>query len=154
MFFHDRVDPRKFSVIKYLTTPKTLTDVRNFFGLIDWFIRFIENCSGVAAPHTTLTKKDQGMQKWDSILDNSFELLKEWISTFTILIYPNRRRKVRTIVDASLFPLGGNLTPLDESSHDRMIAFFSKNFLSAENDYTTNDRELMGLIIFLETFLC
>ncbi len=35
-----------------------------------------------------------------------------------------------------------------------MIAFFSKKLSQAEQNYTTNDRELLGIIYFLQRFRC
>ena len=46
------------------------------------------------------------------------------------------------------------MTQLDENGHDRVIAFFSKKISPAECNYTANDRELFGLVKFLERFRC
>ena len=43
---------------------------------------------------------------------------------------------------------------LDDSGKDRVIAFFSKKVTPAEQNHTTNDKELLGLIYFLQRFRC
>ena len=37
---------------------------------------------------------------------------------------------------------------------DRVIAFFSRKLTPAEENYSANDRELLGLVCFLERFRC
>lgn len=44
------------------------------------------------------------------------------------------------------------MTQFDENGHDRVMVFFSKKVSSAEKHYKENDRELPGLILFLEGF--
>ncbi len=46
------------------------------------------------------------------------------------------------------------MTQLDEAGKDRVLAFYSKKLSSAERNYTTNDRELLGIIYFLMRFRC
>ena len=43
---------------------------------------------------------------------------------------------------------------MDSDNRDRVIAFFSKKLSQAEQNYSANDRELLGLIYFLERFRC
>ena len=50
--------------------------------------------------------------------------------------------------------MGGTLTQLDADGRDRVIAFFSKKLSLAEQNYTANDRELLGLVCFLQRFRC
>lgn len=57
-------------------------------------------------------------------------------------------------IDASAFAVGGTLTQRDSTGHDRAIAYFSKRLNPAEENYTANDRELLGLVYFLERFCC
>lgn len=149
-----RVDPKKVEVLREWPQPKTLTDVRSFMGLLQFFRRFIKDFSKLASPLTNLTKKGQGIQKWDDKCDKAFEALKKSITTAPILVAPDWKNPFRGHVDASEFAVGGTLTQLDESGKDRVIAFFSKKLSPAEQNYTANDRELLGLVYFLQRFRC
>lgn len=53
-----------------------------------------------------------------------------------------------------LLAVGGTLTQLDEEGHDRAVAYFSKRLNNAEENYSANDRELLGLLYFLRRFRC
>lgn len=94
------------------------------------------------------------MHKWDDKCDESFTKLKNAITSAPILISPNWKKPFRGYIDASQFAVGGPLTQCDENGKDRVIAYFSKKRSETEMNYTTNDRELLALVKFLERFSC
>jgi len=149
-----KVDPRKVEILKTWPKPDSITDIRSFLGLLQFFRRFIPKFSQIAAPLTNLTKKGSGVHDWDETCDEAFSKLKRLITEAPILIAPDWSKPFRGHVDASQTAVGGTLTQLDESGRDRVIAFFSKKLCDAEKNYTANDRELLGLVKFLERFRC
>ena len=60
----------------------------------------------------------------------------------------------RDQVDASETAAGGGLTQQDEQDKDRVIALILGKLTPAEENYSANDRELLGLVYFLEIFRC
>ena len=149
-----RVNPEKVAVLRDWPKPKSLTEVRSFIGLLQFFRRFIKGFSEVAAPLTGLTRKGKGIAAWDSTCDDSFNTLKQAITTSPILTSPNWSRPFRCHVDASQKAVGGTLTQLDEEGNKRVVAFFSKRLSEVEERYTANERELLGLVYFLKRFRC
>ena len=148
------VNPAKVEVLKSWPKPKTLTEVRSFMGLLQFFRRFIKDFSKVSAPLTNLTKKGMGIRKWNKKCDESFQALKDKITSAPILIPPSWNKPFRGHIDASETAVGGTLTQLDNEGMDRVIAFFSRKLSPAEENYSANDRELLGLVYFLERFRC
>lgn len=53
-----RVDEQKIETIQDWPVPTTLTQLRGFLGLCNYYRRFIRGFSHLAAPLTQLTKKD------------------------------------------------------------------------------------------------
>lgn len=53
-----RVDPRKVEAIRDWPTPTTVTQVRSFLGLANYFRRFMQGYASMSAPLSDLTKKD------------------------------------------------------------------------------------------------
>ena len=51
------VDPEKIEAIMNWPTPRNVTDVRSFMGLVGYYRRFIEGFSKVAHPTTPFQKK-------------------------------------------------------------------------------------------------
>ena len=95
-----------------------------------------------------------GIGKWDNKCDNAFQKLKDAIIKAPIIVSCNWKKTFRGHVDASQTAVGGTLTQLDDNGKDLVIAFYSKKLSSTEADYTTNDRELLGLILFLQRSIC
>ncbi len=62
------------------------------------------------------------------------------------------KKSFRGQIDASNSTVRGTLTELDEVGKDRVIADYSKNLSSVEQNYSTNDRELLGIMYLLMMF--
>ena len=58
-----RFNPEKVKVLKTWPKPDTLTDLRSFLRLLQFFRRFISGFSEIATPLTNITKKDKGIEK-------------------------------------------------------------------------------------------
>lgn len=69
---HDKVD-----AIKSWSYPKTITRLRIFLWLVQFFIRFIPKVSELAAPSTEMTNKNRNVWNWGAKSQLTFELLKE-----------------------------------------------------------------------------
>jgi hypothetical protein len=70
------VDPEKIEAIKEWPTPKNVTKVRSFMGLVGYYRRFIEGFSKISHPITSLQKKGIKFE-WTPKCEESFQLLKE-----------------------------------------------------------------------------
>ncbi|GKF25774.1 putative reverse transcriptase domain-containing protein [Tanacetum coccineum] len=53
------VNPAKIEAVKNWASPTTPSEIRQFFGLIGYYRRFIEGFSKIAKPMTELTQKNQ-----------------------------------------------------------------------------------------------
>ena len=149
-----RVNPDKLQVVRDWPRPRSLTELRSFMGLLQFFRRFIRRFSHIAAPMTNLTKKGIGISRWDEECDCAFQKLKEAITTAPVLVSPDWQKPFRCHVDASQRAVGGTLAQLDDKGVDRVVAYYSRKLSSAEQDYTANERELLGLVYCLKRFRC
>ena len=70
------VNEEKVKTIKEWSTPKSITEVRNFHGLSSFYRRFVKNFSTLAAPLIEIVKKSMGF-KWGSEQDCAFIEIKE-----------------------------------------------------------------------------
>ncbi|KAJ9582111.1 hypothetical protein L9F63_003567, partial [Diploptera punctata] len=81
-------DPNKIQAVTEFPTPKTPKDIKSFLGLAGYYRKFIEEFSAIAKPLTELLKKDKKW-KWEDTEQNSFNKLKDKLTTAPLLQYPD-----------------------------------------------------------------
>ena len=143
-----RVNPEKVHVVQTWPRPTSLTELRAFIGLLQFFRSFMRGFSDIAALLTSLTRKGSGMHNWNAACDKAFTKLKDSITTAPVLISPDWSKPFRCHVDASQLAVGGTLTQNDENGAEHEIAYCSKNLSETEQAYTANERELLALVYF------
>ena len=72
----------------------------------------------------------------------------------SLSVSPDWSKSFTCYIDAPQTAVGGTLTKLDKNGRDLVIAFYSKKLSPTESVYTASDRELFGLISFLNRFRC
>ena len=83
----------------------TVTEIQSFLGLAGYYRRFVQDFSRIAAPITRLTQKNMKFE-WLDACENSFQILKEKLTTAPVLTLPNREDKFTVYYDASRVGLG------------------------------------------------
>lgn len=105
-----RVDTARVEVINNWPKPKSITELRGFIGLVQFFRRFVKDFSGISNPLTDLTKKSNAIRAWNISCDMDFNKMKQVLSTAPVLIAPNWAAPFTIHVDTSEFSVGGTLT--------------------------------------------
>jgi hypothetical protein len=103
------IDPEKIKAIMEWPVPKDVADIRSFMGITRYYHRFIEGFSKITYPITSLEKK--GIKfNWSEKCEDSFNKLKELLTTAPILKVEDLDKYFTICVDASKERLGGVLT--------------------------------------------
>jgi hypothetical protein len=148
-----RVDTKKTAVVKDWPQPKTLTQLRSFLGLSNYFRRFIKNYSTMIAPLTTLTKKNKSVvADWDASCTAAFAAVKQALMSAPVLVAPDFTANAGTfevIADASLVGVGAALT-----QGGKAVAYFSRKLSPAEQKYTTTEQECLAVLCALREWRC
>jgi hypothetical protein len=144
-----KVDPKKIQAVKDYPKPKTVTDVRAFLGLCNYFRKYVRGYSHVAHPLTDLTNKDATLKSWNKTHDKSFEQLKKALTEAPVLKIADFSKPFTIVSDASIIGTGAVLL-----QDDQPIAYCSKKLSKAERNYFTTEQELLGVIHALEEFRC
>jgi len=94
------VNPAKIEAVKEWEQPRSGTDIRSFLGLAGYYRRFIENFSKIAKPMTNLLKKTNEFE-WTPECEQSFQTLKQKLTTTPVLALPDIQKDFVVYCDAS-----------------------------------------------------
>ena len=94
------MNPQKIEVVVSWKPPKNVSEVRSFLGLAEYYRKFVEGFSRIAAPLTKLIRKDVKYD-WVDACQQSFEKLKGRLTSAPIIALPNGRYGFVAYKDAS-----------------------------------------------------
>lgn len=145
--------PSKIEAIKQFPPPQSLTKLREFLGMANFYRRFIPHCADLMQPLTDrlCTKVKNKPITLTPLELQAFENVKHALVQATMLHHPNFKAPVSLMVDASDFAVGGVLQQLiDGVWHP--LSFFSKRLQKAESKYSTFGRELLAIYLSIRYF--
>ncbi|KAL3698608.1 hypothetical protein R1sor_012684 [Riccia sorocarpa] len=145
------VDNEKVKVIIALEPPTNLRELRAFLGHVGYYRRFIQNYASLAAPLTKLLKKDQ-LYEWKEEQQKAFEKMKVALVSAPVLRSPKWGDPFHVYVDTSSFAIGTILSQKDENNKDFPIYYASRQLNEAEKNYTTTEREALGMVYSCKKF--
>jgi hypothetical protein len=114
------VDPKKVATILDWKAPKDVRGIKSFIGMVGYYRCFIEGFSKIVRPITALLAKKVEF-KWTPACQESFETLKEKLTTAPVLILPDVHKSFSVYCDASYTGLGCVLM-----QEGRVVAYSSR----------------------------
>jgi len=133
------VDPSKVDVVSQWETSKSVIEARSFLGLAGYYRRFIEGFSKLALLLTQLTCKGKAFV-WDT-----FNELKQRLTTALVLILPKPDEPFVVYCDASMLGFGGVLM-----QDNKVVAYASWQLRIHERNYPTHHLELAAVVFVLK----
>ena len=100
------MDPKKIKSIEDWPTPTSVTDIRSFLRLADYYRKFIESFLRIACPMNALKNKEN-KSLWKTKCEESFQILKQLLTTAPILQFADLNGDFVVFIDASKEGLGG-----------------------------------------------
>jgi hypoxanthine-guanine phosphoribosyltransferase len=137
-------DPKKVEAVVRFPAPENERDVKAFLGLVGYYRKFIEQFSALAKPLTDLLRKEK-LWQWTEMEQESFENLKEKLTKFPVLQYPDFMQPFLLTTDASGYALGAVLSQ-GTVGKDKPIAYASRALNEAETRYSTVEKECLAIV--------
>ena len=120
-----------------------ITEIRSFLGLARYYRKFIKDFSKIAAPLTRLTRKQEKFV-WNEACEQSFQMLKECLTSAPMLALPEEAKLFTVYCDTSRIGLSCVLM-----QNGKVIAYASRQLRKHEENYPTHDLELAVVIFAL-----
>lgn len=145
-------DEAKLKSIAEYPVPKNVSELRAFLGIAGYYRRFVQSFATVASPLTALLKK-QTIYRWTPDAQESFEGLKARLISHPILRCPDYQLPFILYTDASNTGLGAILSqqdPVDKAEY--VVCYASRTMNPAERNYSTTERECLGIVWAIANF--
>ncbi|XP_070170800.1 uncharacterized protein [Polyergus mexicanus] len=135
--------------------PKTIHELRRFIGIINFYHRCLKNAASHQAVLTDYLKdsrkRDKRLVTWTSEAEEALKNCKEELLRVTTLAHPAPTVPLILTCDASDFAVGASLEQVIDGVN-KPIAFFSKKLDDTQRNYSTYDRELLGIYLAIKHF--
>jgi hypothetical protein len=141
----------KVEAIDHMSPPTNVRQLRRFLGMSGFYRRFCPNFSSVAAPLTTLLKRNVKFV-WDTPCQSAFEQIKAMLTSNPVLKAPEFGKPFKLAVDASEVGVGAVLLQEDTNGMDHPIAYFSQKLNAGQSNYSTIEKEALALVLALQHF--
>ena len=143
------VDTGKIAAVQDWPVPTSVKELQGFLGLCNYFRRFIPKYSEIAVPLTDMTKLGNWHQPLTEKELTAFNTLKKALVSPPVLAIPQFDKPFEVITDASDKAYGAIL-----QQEGRPVAYMSKKFTPAEQNYPTHDRECLAIVAAYREWRC
>ena len=149
-----KVDPAKVAAVAEWPRPQSLTELRSFLGLANYFRRFMQGYAQHTAPLNKLLSGaalKQGWQEsaWGEAQQIAFDWVKRTLTSAPTLASPDPNKPFVVTTDASVLGIGAVL-----EQEGRPVAFESRALTAAETRYTTTEQEMLAVVHALKAWRC
>lgn len=150
-----RPSPERVQAISEFSQPKTVSDMRRFLGMLNFYRRFIPK----AAENQLLLnnflvgakKNDKSLINWTEQSLQAFKLAKQQLADACTLVHPIPNANLAIMVDASDKALGAAVHQKVNNIFEP-LGFFSVKLDDAQQKYSAYDRELLAAYSSIKHF--
>ena len=147
-----RPSKEKTLAIEKLQIPKTVKEVRQIMGVVNYYSKFVQNFAAIADPIHQLLKKNVKFG-WTVDRQQSFDKIKEEICKRTALApFQTNKRKVVLKCDACDTGLGAVLEQQQPNGVMAPVVFWSSKFRSYESNYSIGEKEALACVAATSKF--
>ena len=142
----------KVDAIRDWPVPRTVTQLRAFLGICNFYREFVDGHSRIAAPLTRLTASPprRAPLTWTAVEQAAFDALKAALCAAPALVVADDDKPFVLHVDACSYAVGAVLSQHDREGILRPVGFFSKKFTDTQYRWDTYEKELFSIVAALE----
>ena len=148
-----RPDEKKVKAVKDFETPTSLTKVKSFLGMVNYYRKFISDFAKIAKPLNELTRKTTGPFIWTTEAQEAFLELKRKLMSSPILVHADCSLPFKLTTDSSRTSLGWVLEQNQEGKN-RVVCYGGKTLNQAQASYPISDLEALAVMSAIKDLDC
>ena len=127
--------PCKVKAIASVAQPTNVTQLKSFFGMLQYYARFLPHLSSELQPLYELLQ-DDAPWNWTEACTVAFESAKDALISADVLTHYDVTKPLKVKCDASPFGVGAVLTHMMDYGDECPVAFASRTLDPAEQNYS------------------
>ena len=143
--------PDKIDAIVNAARPKSLTELKAFLGLLNYYGKFIPNLSSVLHPLYELLHSNCKWN-WTSAREKAFVTAKSLLTSDNVLIHFDPSMDIVLACDASAYGIGAVLAHKMADGSERPVGFASRTLSPAEQKYSQIEKETLACVYGVKRF--
>ena len=143
--------PEKVKAIQDAPTPKNVTELKSYLGLLTYYGKFLPNLSTHLAPLYQLLRHNTKW-KWSVAQEKAFKKSKELLVSSNLLIHFNSNFPLVLACDASQYGIGAVLAHRLPDGSERPIGYVSRTLNTAERNYSQLEKEGLACVFGVKRF--
>ena len=141
----------KLRAIRDAPTPRDLSQLKSFLGLLNYYGKFLPHLSSTLAPLYKMLSKGQ-VWHWGREQEKAFCIAKSQLTSDTLLVHFDPTLQLALSCDASPYGLGAVLSHVCEDGSDKPIAYASRSLAPAEKKYSQLEKEGLAIVFGVKKF--
>ena len=134
-----RPTPEKTQAIVNAPAPQSVSQLKSFLGLVNYYAKFLPNLSSALAPLYSLLQKHVEWS-WGKDQEEAFQRAKQLLTSSNVLAHYDPTRELLAC-DASPYGIGAVLSQVMANGSDKPVAFASRSLTPSEKRYSQVDKE-------------
>ncbi|SCV70790.1 BQ2448_3552 [Microbotryum intermedium] len=143
-------DQSKVDRIVEWPRPRTVTELRGFLGLVQYLRKFINGLAQHTKPLSDLTSKNANVRlMWGVEQERHFNAIKAIVTSLPCLKpidHTELADPLWVMTDASNVGIGAVLLQGQDWRKAHPVAYWSRQYISAEANYPTHEQELLAVV--------
>lgn len=141
----------KIQAIRDAPSPRSITELKSYLGLLNYYSKFLRNLSPVLAPLHELLRKSVKWH-WGKEQEDAFSQSKELLQSSAVLIHFDPSKPLVLDCDASPYGIGAVLSHKMANETERPIDFMSRTLSRAEKGYSQLEKEALSIVFGVKKF--